>query len=602
MAVSFAPMRRTIAGACLAALSLLIACSPDRTLRAPGQTAPEAATGWQDKPGWASSTWMVAAANPLAVEAGASIIAAGGSAIDAAIAVQMVLTLVEPQSSGIGGGAFLLHWDGQRMTALDGRETAPAAATDALFLRDGTPMPRQEAIVGGRSVGTPGVLRMLALAHARYGRLPWARLFEPAIRLADEGFAISPRLARLLAQEAFLSSDAEARAYFHEPDGTPKGVGTRLRNPALASVFRTLARDGADAFYTGELARAIVARVREHPTNPGELAESDLAGYRPVEREPLCFTYRDARICGFPPPGSGTLALAQIFGMLEGQDLASLAPTRLAAGRWALSPDAVHLYTEAARLAYADRDAYVGDPAFVDVPVQPLLSPAYLSGRAALIGARSMREAVAGVPPGVAADVVAGRPLERASTSHISIVDPGGHALAMTTTIEDAFGSRLMVRGFMLNNQLTDFSLAPRLDDGALVANRVQPGKRPRSSMTPLLVFEKDSGRLRMTLGSPGGSAIINYVGKVLVATLDWRLNVQDAIALPNTGSRNGPTELEAGRVDDALAKALEARGHEVRLIDQTSGLQAIERTATGWFGGADPRREGIAKGDPPRR
>ena len=537
------------AWACL----VVIACaSPPAARRPVAPTgAPEASSGWIDKPGWSSNTWMVAAANPRATEAGAAMLERGGSAVDAAIAVQMVLTLVEPQSSGIGGGAFLLHWDGRSVAVLDGRETAPAAATDELFLRDGVPLPLTEAIVGGRSVGAPGVLRMLALAHQRYGTLPWADLFAPAIRLAEDGFDISPRLASLLAGEKYLMTDPEARAYFYQADGQPKTVGTRLRNPALAAVLRRLATEGVEPFYTGDLARAIVAKVRAHPTNPGVLQEADLAAYRPVEREPLCFPYRTVKICGVPPPGSGTIALAEILGALEPRDLSSMRPSRRPDGGWTMVPEAVHLYAEAARLAYADRDAYVGDPAFTDVPVAGLIDPAYIAGR----------------------------------------------ALAMTTTIEDGFGSRQMVQGFLLNNQLTDFSLAPRTADGRLVANRVEPGKRPRSSMTPLLVFDRDSGRLRMSLGSPGGSSSINYVGKVLVGTIDWGLDVQAAISLPNVGSRNGPTELEAGRVDPALVAALEARGHQVRLIEQTSGLQAIERTPTGWFAGADPRREGTARG-----
>ena len=539
---------------------------------------------------------MVAAANPHATAAGAAMLEAGGTAVDAAIAVQMVLTVVEPQSSGIGGGAFLLHWDGRQVTALDGRETAPAATDEQLFMKDGAAMPLREAIVGGRSVGAPGVVRMLALAHRRHGRLPWARLFEPAIRLCDDGFAISPRLARLLAAETSLARDPDARAHFFHADGSPKRAGEILRNPELAGVFRSLARDGADAFYAGEIARAIVDKVRSHPTNPGVLAAGDLAGYTPVDREPLCFTYRDARICGFPPPGSGTIALAQILGMLEPLDIAAHAPVKMPDGRWALPAEAIHPYVEAARLAYADREAYVGDPAFVQVPVQGLLDPAYLARRATSIGDRSMGRAVFGVPAGLSGARTSGIPLERSSTSHISVVDAAGHALAMTTTIEDAFGSRQMVRGFLLNNELTDFSLAPAREDGALVANRVQPGKRPRSSMTPLIVLDA-GGRLRMTVGSPGGSAIINYVGKVLLATLDWKLTVQDAIDLPNFGSRNGPTELERNRAGQELGAALAARGHDVVYVDLTSGLQAIERTPTGWFGGADPRREGVAAG-----
>lgn len=593
-------MRRSFHRVALYGLVLLAACaSPDRTrVTTPGPAGPpEGASGWTDKPGWSASSWMVAAANPLATAAGAEMLEAGGTAVDAAIAVQMVLTLVEPQSSGIGGGAFLLHWDGSALTALDGRETAPAAATDALFLRDGVPMPTAEAIVGGRSVGAPGVLRMLAMAHRRYGTLPWATVFAPAIRLAEEGFAISPRLARLLATEKFLSFDPDARAHFYDADGQPKRVGTILHNPSLAALLRQVARAGADEFYTGEVARAIAAKVRAHPTNPGLLTEADIAAYQPVERTPLCFDYRDARICGFPPPSSGTVALAQILGILETRPIGTLAPTRIDAGHWSLSPDAVHLYAEAARLAFADRDAYVADPAFVDVPVAGLVDRRYLAQRASLLGDRSMGRALPGVLPGRTEATRAAASLERPSTSHISIVDHFGNALAMTTTVEDAFGSRQMVRGFILNNQLTDFSLAPRTADGTAVANRVEPGKRPRSSMTPLIAFDRATGQVRMTLGSPGGSAIINYVGKVLIGTLDWGLNVQDAISLPNFGSRNGPTELELGRAAPALGAALEARGHEVRYIDQTSGLQAIERTPAGWFGGADPRREGVALG-----
>lgn len=565
---------------------------PEAALR-----APEGASGWTDKPGWSASSWMVAAANPLAVDAGYQVLQAGGSAVDAAIAVQMVLTLVEPQSSGIGGGAFLVHWDGTRVAVLDGRETAPAAATDALFLgADGVPLDLVSAIVGGRSVGTPGVLRMLEAAHRAHGRLPWRDLFAPAIALAEGGFAISPRLATLLAQEPHLARDPAARAYFYTADAAPKPIGTVLRNPDLSAVLRQVADDGADAFYTGAVADAIVTKVRSHPTNPGLLSLSDLSAYAPAEREPLCFPYRHVRVCGAPPPGSGTLALAQILSILEGSDLAALAPTRLADGRWRLDPRAVHLYSEAARLAFADRDAYVGDADFVDVPLAGLIDPAYLRTRAVLIGERAMGTAVAGVPAGAPVAGVDATP-ELPSTSHISVVDADGHAVSMTTTVEDAFGSRQMVRGFMLNNQLTDFSLAPRGADGRPVPNRVEGRKRPRSSMAPVLVFDRASGELLMTLGSPGGSAIINYVGKVLVGTLDWGLTVQEAITLPNVGSRNGPTELEADRVDSDLAAALEARGHVVRVMPQTSGLQGIQRTAGGWFGGADPRREGVARG-----
>jgi gamma-glutamyltranspeptidase / glutathione hydrolase len=428
--------------------------------------------------------------------------------------------------------------------------------------------------------------------------LQWPRLFAPAIRLAEEGFAISPRLARLLSTDRALASDPDARAYFFTPDGHPKPVGSRLRNPALAEVLRRVANEGADAFYTGDIAAAIADKVRTHPTNPGVLTAADMSAYRPVDRTPLCFDYRAARICGFPPPSSGTIAVAQILGAMEAHDLKRMAPSRLDGGHWRLSPDFVHLYAEAARLAFADRDTYVADPAFVDVPVAGLMDAGYIRHRAALVGERSMRRAQPGRPPGVAAASPAPVSPERSSTSHISIVDRFGHALSMTTTIEDGFGSRQMVRGFMLNNQLTDFSLAPRRADGALAANRVEPGKRPRSSMTPLLVFNRESGHLQMTLGSPGGPDIINYVGKVLIGTIDWGLDVQAAITLPNVGSRNGPTELEAGRVEPGLGAALVARGHEIRFVAKPSGVQAVERTSTGWFAGADPRREGTARGD----
>lgn len=562
------------------------------------QTAPEAASGWIDKPGWIAKEWMVAAANPLASDAGYQILKSGGSAVDAAIAVQMVLTLVEPQSSGIGGGAFLMHWDGQLIKAYDGRETAPALASEDLFFENGKPLSFHDAVVGGRSVGTPGVLRMLEMAHRQHGRLPWNELFEPAIRLAENGFAISPRLATLLKAERHLSRDSAARAYFYQADGTAKPAGTLLRNPELATVLRDIATGGADVFYRGALAGAIVAKVRNH-VNGGTLTEDDLAGYRAREREALCFDYRATRICGFPAPSSGTLALGQIFGMLEGSDIARHAPVRPEAdGLWQLSPQAVHLYSEAARLAYADRAHYVADSDFVDIPVAGLLARNYLRQRAAMIGERSMGIAKPGTPPGATQALAEDRSPEFPSTSHISIVDRYGNALSMTTTIEDAFGSRQMVRGFLLNNQLTDFSFAARDAQGRPVANRVEPGKRPRSSMSPLLLFDGSGRQLTMTLGSPGGSAIINYVGKVIVGTQDWWLNLQEAIALPNFGSRNGPTELEQERVSPGLVAALQAKGHEVRLIPQTSGLQGIMRTADGWFGGADPRREGVARGE----
>jgi len=593
----------------LAAL-LLAACAqtPPR-VRDPAPASemrpPEAATRFMAKPGWASQKFMVAAANPLATDAGYQVLKAGGSAIDAAIAVQMVLGLVEPQSSGIGGGLFLLHAHGNVVQAFDGRETAPAAATPDLFMKDGRPMDFMDGVVGGRSVGTPGVLRALELAHRQHGRLAWRALFAPAIQLAEQGFVISPRLAALLHDDnaRALHDDPVAAAYFFNGDGTPKAAGTRLRNPDYAAVLRAVAEHGSIAFYEGPIARDVVAKVRSHAGNPGLLTEADLAGYRAKVREPLCFIHLSARVCGMPPPSSGPLAIAQMLGMLASRNLAVMAPVQASFG---LEPsaDAVHHLSEAGRLAYADRARYVADPDFTALPggdANALLDPKYLAERGALIGLRSMGRAAPGVPLAPAVSLADDRSPELPSTSHVSVVDAYGNAVSMTTTIENGFGAQIMVRGFLLNNELTDFSFVPS-ENGVPVANRVEGGKRPRSSMSPLLVFDRTSGELLMSIGSPGGSAIINYVVKVLVGTLDWGLDVQQAITLPNFGSRNGPTELEEGRASPALVDELRTRGHEVQLITQTSGLQGIQRTVVdgraGWFGGADPRREGVVMGD----
>lgn len=546
--------------------------------------------------------FMVAAAHPLATDAGYQMLKAGGSAIDAGIAVQLVLTLVEPQSSGIGGGVFIVHHDGHQVQTIDGRETAPAAATSDLFMQDGKPMDFMAGVVGGRSVGVPGTLRALELAHRRHGKLPWKDLFEPAIRLAETGFAVSTRLATTLADPSVSSSlrrDAAAAAYFYEPDGRARAAGTVLRNPALAAVLRDVAQRGSMALHEGPVARDMVAKVRGHVGNPGLLTEADLAAYRAVERDPLCFDYRVWRVCGMAPPSSGTLALAQALGMLSGHALDALPP---AAG--ALHPQAVHLITEAYRLAYADRDRYVGDPDFVALPggnPQALLTPTYLGQRAALIGERSMGRAKPGVPLPSQVSLADDESPELPSTSHVSVVDGRGNALSMTMTIENVFGSRLMVHGFMLNNELTDFSFVPSVD-GVPVANRVEGGKRPRSSMTPLLVFDRASGELLMSVGSPGGAFIITFVGKVLVGTLDWKLPIQQAMALPNFGSRNGPTELEATPDAATLAEAMRALGHEVRVMRLGSGLNGIQRIERGgkpvWVGGTDPRGEGSVRGE----
>jgi len=539
-----------------------------------------------------AAQYMVAAANPHAARAGIEMLRAGGSALDAAIAVQMVLNLVEPQSSGIGGGAFLLYWDAaaERISVFDGRETAPAAARPDRFLRaDGAPMSLPEAIGSGNSIGIPGVLRMLQLAHGKHGRLPWRRLFEPAIRLAEQGFAVSPRLHRLIAADPLLGRLPAARAYFYLPDGKPLPIGHRLKNPELAAVLRRVAADGADAFYRGQIARDIAAAVAAHP-KPGDLTEQDLAGYRALEREPLCGDYRSYRICGMPPPSQGGTAVLAILGILEHLPIATARPS---------SSGAVHLFAEAGRLAYADTNRYVGDPDFVRVPTAGMVDPDYLRGRAQLVRPeRSMGSAAPGTPPGArGAAQLTDHTQESAGTSHLSIIDAKGNAVAMTTTVESAFGSRVLVHGFLLNNQLTDFSFVPE-EDGRPLANRVEAGKRPRSSMAPSFVFTP-GGALWMSLGSPGGSAIINYVAKTLVGVIDWKLPLQAAIAAPNMGSRNRDTEIERGTVLENLAAALRAMGHPVAAVDLVSGVHGIVRTPRGLEGGADPRREGVALGNP---
>ncbi|MBK5553403.1 gamma-glutamyltransferase [Pseudomonas sp. 10S4] len=573
--------------------------------------APEAATGFRtDLQTRYASKHMAAAANPLAAAAGREMLRQGGSAIDAAIAMQAVLTLVEPQSSGIGGGALIVLWDGKNVRTYDGRETAPAGATEKLFLQaDGQPMPFTQAQIGGRSVGTPGVLRALELAHQKHGRLPWAKLFEPAIKLAEQGFAISPRLNQLIASDSSMQRSPDMMAYFMNADGSPKAVGTLLKNPALAAVLKRIANEGPDALYKGPIAEEIVAKVQGHK-NPGSLSLNDLQGYKAKERAPLCTDYKRWQVCGMPPPSSGGIAVAQILGTLQALEtrdprfaLAPLKPlkTTKPAGIEP-APEAVHLISEAERLAYADRAQYVADTDFVPVPVKGLVDPAYLASRAALIGDRSMGTAKPGTPPGIQVAYAPDRSPLRISTSQVVAVDDEGGAVSMTTTVEAAFGSHLMVQGFMLNNQMTDFSFIPE-ENGQKVANRVEPGKRPRSSMAPTLIFDRQNGEFLATVGSPGGSQIIEYVAKSTIGLLDWNLDPQAAISLPNFGSRNGPTELEQGQFSTALIQALKDKGHAVNEIDMTSGTQAIVRVKdaqgkASLAGGADPRREGEALGD----
>ena len=607
------PTPRLFALSALAAAALLAGCASSSHFRyTPPPAAPitpEGGSGWTDKPGWATEKFAVAAANPLATDAGYQVLKAGGNAIDAAVAVQMVLSLVEPQSSGIGGGAFLLHSSGRELVAWDGRETAPAAATEKLFIgADGKPMPFYDGVVGGRSVGVPGTVRMLEQAHRAHGRLPWAQLIQPAIQLAEQGFQVSPRLATMLANEKHLIKDPVAAKYFYDAAGKPWPVGHVLKNPELAEVLRGIAARGSAALLQGPVAQAIVDKVTRH-ANPGKLTLADLANYQPKRRAPLCHDLAAAgktvEVCGFPPPSSGAIAVGQILGILAQTPGAAMKPD--AAGL--PTADWLHYYTEAARLAFADRAQYVADPDFVQPPAgswMSLLDPAYLKSRAALIGAQSLKVAQPGQPGAVKTSFAPMPEQPEYGTSHISIVDAHGNALAMTTTIEDAFGARQMVKGFLLNNELTDFSFVPTGADGQPIANRVQPGKRPRSSMAPTLVFEKNAdgsrGPLLMSGGSPGGALIIHYTAKTLHGVLNWGLTPQQAINLPNFGSTNGPSLLEEKKFPPATVEALRTRGAEVREMNMTSGLQAITRANVHgkpmWLGGADPRREGVVLGD----
>ena len=600
--------RLHVIGFSVAAL-VLSACTTATTPTQSGSAlpaAPEIASGYRS--GMApvhAQHHMAAAANPLATAAGQAMLRKGGSAIDAAIAMQAVLTLVEPQSSGIGGGAFILYWDGNKAQAYDGRETAPQGAHSRLFLKpDGTPMAFRDAQLGGRSVGVPGVLRALELAHAEHGKLPWRDLFQPAIKLAREGFAVSSRLHALIAASTSIPQSPDLARYLLTAQGQPLPVGTLLKNPALAHTLETIANDGPNAFYHGPIAEAMVHQVNTH-SNPGTLSLSDISGYQAKVRDPVCGPYKQWKVCGMPPPSSGGVAVLQTLGILEALqrqkpalNLAAMAPQKGEAGT-PLQPSAqaVHLIAEAERLAYADRAMYLADSDQVRVNVQGLTSKAYLAQRATLIGDNSMGVATAGVPPGMHMALAPDRSPLRISTSQIAAVDDQGGAISMTTSVEAAFGSHVLVKGFLLNNQMTDFSFIPD-ENGRPVANRIEPGKRPRSSMAPTLVFDQATGALVATLGSPGGSQIIEYVNKALIGLLDWKLDPQQAVDLPNFGSRNVATEVEAGRVSHALIEQLKARGHDVAPIEMTSGTQVIVRDGQGWTAGADPRREGIALGD----
>jgi gamma-glutamyltranspeptidase/glutathione hydrolase len=538
-----------------------------------------------------ASKHMIVAGHPLAAKAGLDILRQGGTAIDAAIAAEMVLTLVEPQSSGIGGGAFLMHYGAKTgaIDAYDGRETAPKSAHAYMFL-DGTGKPRKfrDAATGGLAVGVPGLLRMLERAHKEHGRLKWRDLFQPAIKLATGGFPISKKLARQIASTPALAENPVAGIYFFENDGAPKTEGTVLKNLDLADTLTRIAEKGAGAFYGSDIAKAVVRTVTKAHRNPGGMKTDDIAAYKAKKRPPLCLPYRKWLICGMGPPSSGGITTLQILGMLQNFDLAKLGPG---------SVRAVHLIGEAGGLAFADRNVYIADPDFVPVPADGLLSPNYLSHRASEISLDKARGKRQPGMPGVAGiNQYAGDEDNGFSTAHLSVIDGDGNTVSMTASIERAFGSRLMVRGFLLNNQLTDFSFRPN-KNGSPVANRAAAGKRPRSSMAPTLVFD-GQGRMVMAVGSPGGSRIIGFVTKALIAVLDWDLGMQEAVDYPNFLNRNGPLELEDGTGLADLKSELEDMGHKVTLFGNPSGLNGLRVTADGIEGGADKRREGVALGD----
>ena len=571
---------------------IVLAAPPARAQEAdPKQAAPEAATGTGATASSTAKRFMVTAANPLAVDAGVEILREGGSAVDAAIAVQMVLNVVEPQSSGIGGGGFLVHFrnaDGA-LTTYDGRETAPAAAKPERFLLpDGSPRDFDEAVLSGLSIGTPGVLRMLELAHGKHGKLPWSRLFQPAIRIAEDGFPVSYRLNLLLYMEGADRFDTEGQRLYFDPNGWPRRIGALVRNPELARTFRLIAERGANAFYGGELAVAIEAEAKAAPVVAGDLTAADLAHYRAVERPPICIGYRGYQVCGMGPPSSGGLTVAQTLALLVPFDL----------GAEPLGRRGVGAIAEAEKLAYADRDRYIADPAFVAVP-SGLLDPAYIAERHKLIDLDAPKLSVAaGTPPAKSGTLFGlDNTRERAGTSHISVVDAEGNAVAFTSSIEGVFGSHRVVGGFLLNNQLTDFAFKPADKEGRPVANRVEAGKRPRSSMAPTIVLDPQ-GHLFMVTGSPGGSRIILYVVKSIVCVIDWRCAAAEAAELVNFGSRNGPLEVESGFAGARLGMAMWIRGYKISPQLMTSGLHIIVVRDGAYEGAADPRREGVARGD----
>ena len=550
---------------------------------------PEAATGRHEKQAFSSKTFMVVAANPYASWAGKNILVKGGNAIDAAVAIQAMLTLVEPQSSGIGGGAFILYWDNKakKLIAVDGRETAPKAATPDLFMQGKQAMAWQDAVMGGKSIGVPGVLKALDMLHKEYGKQPWNSLFNDAIVKASEGFKVSDRLAKLLAANIHpgLKQFRSSAIYFY-PEGIPLAKDSLKKNSLLARTLTTIANEGADSFYKGELATKMASAAQFSTINPGVLSAEDFADYRAIKRSAVCGPYKTYQVCGMPPPSSGGVNVLQILRMLEPFELARYP---------ANDPDALHLFTQASRLAFADRDMYIADSDFSHLPFGALISQSYLSDRAKQINLeKDMGRAGAG-QPFPTFDFADDNAYELPNTSHFSIVDQEGNAISMTTSIEFAFGSGVFVEGFLLNNQMTDFSLVPYRHNRP-VLNRIEPRKRPRSAMSPTMVFDK-SGNLSLVLGSPGGSRIIDYVAQTLIGVLDWNLDIQQAINLPHITNRNDYTALEKDTAAERLAPQLKAKGHEIKIIDLNSGLHGIQIQNGVLIGGADPRREGVAVG-----
>lgn len=535
-----------------------------------------------------AKNWMVSVANPHAAAAGARVLSEGGTAADAMVAVQAVLGLVEPQSSGIGGGAFLVWYDSKsgEITTLDGRETAPLAATPRLFQNEnGERLKFWDAVVGGRSVGVPGTPALMEAAHKKWGQNSWNSLFSEAIDLADNGFAVSPRLAALVARDAERLGRFSDTADYFFPNEQPLVEGHLLTNPAYADLMRRMAKDGAEVIYSGDIARAIIDTVRGAEKNPGVLSLTDLQIYKVKERPAVCVPFRGYQVCGMGPPSSGALTVGQILGLLNQFPPGS-----------SNDPQTLRLIGDASRLAFADRGRYMADSDFVPMPTKGLLAQDYLSERAKLLnGPDALTEAVPGNPEyshaSLWADDVS---LELPSTSHISIVDRFGNALSMTTTIENSFGSRLMTHGFLLNNELTDFSFSSHRN-GVPIANRVEPGKRPRSSMSPTIILK--DGRPTLVIGSPGGSRIIGYVAEAIVAHIDWGMNIQAAVSIPHAINRFGTYDLEKGTSLEGMVAPLEELGYKVSLRSLNSGLHAISIGENGLFGGADPRREGIAIG-----